>query len=110
MLFGLAMLGKSQESVLAPYEPIQAVRPTNKMDTESYYDTYLQMFRDRPITNKPYMLVTSSEEQESFGSDPTYIIVDYGTYHEIDSLKCVRYKQMQWKLYHLDKLNEKSCK
>jgi len=45
----------------------------------------------------------------SFGQWEYKEVIDYGTYREIDRLKCIRYKQMQWKMYHLEKLNEKSC-
>ena len=106
LLFSLAMLGKSQENVLNNINPIQSVRATNNFDFESYYDTTFDMTSYRQI-KKPYILIT---ESESNGIDePTYKFVDYGTYKEIDSLKCVRYKQMQWKIYFLNKLNEKDC-
>jgi hypothetical protein len=66
--------------------------------------------RFRGISNKPYILVTSSEDVEDvYPYDPRFKIVDYGTYHEIDSLKCLRFKQMKCKVYHLEKLNEKTC-
>ena len=59
-------------------------------------------------SKKPYMLVTSSEDVEDvYPYDPRFKVVDYGTYHEIDSLKCLRFKQMKWKVYHLEKLNKK---
>jgi len=102
-------IGVSDNSVLEIYKPYQSVRPITIYDTESYYDDFLDMYRDRPIT-KPYMLVTASSEVGYSYSEPNFKVIDYGTYHEIDSLKCVRYKQMQWKMYHLDKLNEKICK
>ena len=65
----------------------------------------------RHASNKPYMLVTSSDKnQEPYVSyQPRFRVVDYGTYHEIDSLKCLRLKQMKWDIYHLEKLNKKSC-
>jgi hypothetical protein len=107
LLFSFTMLGKSQESILANYEPYQIVRPTNHFDTEEIYLKSIDMSMNERV-KKPYALITQSEET-IYGEEPTFETIDYGTYHEIDSLKCVRYKQMQWKLYHLDKLNEKSC-
>ena len=104
----MCLLIGSDGSVIAPYEPYQSVRPTTREDTESYYYDYFKMYMDRPIT-KPYMLVTASSEVGYSYSDPNFKVIDYGTYHEIDSLKCVRYKQMQWRMYHLDKLSKKSC-
>ena len=107
LLFGLTMLGISNESVLAPYEPIQTVRPTTHNDRVEVYDSLIDFNVMRRVT-KPYVLVTESEKAE-FMEEPTFRMIDYGTYREIDSLKCIRYKQMQWKLYYLDKLKEKSC-
>jgi hypothetical protein len=107
LLFCFTMLGKSQEDVLVNYDPIQSVRPTNNNDIVDVYDTLCDFtFHER--VKKPYVLITESEEAE-FMEEPTFRMIDYGTYREIDSLKCIRYKQMQWKMYHLDKLNEKSC-
>ena len=107
LLFSFTMLGKSQEDILVNYNPHQEVRPTNHFDTEVFYLKSIDMSMNEQV-KKPYALITQSEEC-GFGEEPTFETIDYGTYHEIDSLKCIRYKQMQWKLYHLDKLNEKSC-
>lgn len=106
-LISLTILGNSKKSVLSNYSPIQEVRATNDFDTEEIYLEYIECSISERV-KKPYVLTTISEET-SYGSEPTFKTVDYGTYKEIDSLKCLRYKQMQWKMYHLDKLNEKSC-
>lgn len=91
-LLSISFVSGLYDSVLIPYEPIQTVYPCENH-------------------KKPYMMVTKSDDySDLYYVEPKYKVVDYGTYHEIDSLKCVRYKQMQWKMYHLDKLNEKSCK
>jgi hypothetical protein len=107
ILVSLSLLAKSQEGVLVPYRPHQTIRPTTNNDTELYYDTLSESYRHVPI-NRGYVLITMSEDG-GWATLPIYKTVDYGTYHEIDSLKCVRYKQMQWKMYYLDKLNEKDC-
>jgi hypothetical protein len=106
-LITFSMYGYEQSSVLAPYDPYQEVRPTNHFDTEVIYLKSIDVNMDERV-KKPYALITQSEKT-IYGEEPTFETIDYGTYNEIDSLKCVRYKQMQWKLYHLDKLNEKSC-
>lgn len=107
LLFSFTMLGKSQEDVLVNYNPHQEIRPTNRYDRVEFFDTTLEIMMTKPVT-KPYVMITDSEEPND-SDEPTYRVIDYGTYHEIDSLKCIRYKQMQWKLYYLDKLKEKSC-
>lgn len=106
LLFGLAMLGKAQEDVLANYNPIQSVRPTTAEDRVEVYDSIIEFYTHERV-RKPYVLVTQSEDDRYV--QPKFRVIDYGTYKEIDSLKCIRYKQMQWKMYHLEKLNEKSC-
>ena len=108
MLFSFSIFGDTHQSVLNQYEPYQIVRPTNYFDTEEIYLKSIDMSMNQQI-KKPYALITQSEEV-GFGNKPTFETIDYGTYHEIDSLKCIRYKQMQWKMYHLEKLNEKNCK
>lgn len=108
ILLGLALLGKSQKGILAPYEPYQKVIKTDDTDYEFYYDTIFEFSCIRRI-NKPYKLITVSDKEAYMYSEPNFRTEDYGTYHEIDSLKCIRYKQMQWKMYYLDKLNEKDC-
>jgi hypothetical protein len=91
-LFSISFVSSFYDSVLQPYEPIQLVFPSKNH-------------------KKPYVMVTKSDDYSDFYYvEPRYKVVDYGTYHEIDSLKCIRYKQMQWKMYYLDKLREKSCK
>ena len=107
LLFTFTMLGKSQEDILINYDPIQTVRPTTYNDKVEVYDSLIDFTVMRRVT-KPYVLITESEEAE-FMEEPTFKTIDYGTFKEIDSLKCIRYKEMQWKMYHLDKLNEKSC-
>ena len=107
ILLGLSLLAKSQEGILVPYEPYQTIRPTTYIDVVEVYDSIID-FKISERVNKPYALITSSEEG-GWNTNPIYSFVDYGTYREIDSLKCIRYKQMQWKMYYLDKLNEKDC-
>ena len=108
LFFGLIIFfivyGNTNGNDLTEYEPIQIVRPTTNDDEVLVYDSILE-FMVTETVNKPYVLVTQSEESDI----PNFKIVDYGTYREIDSLKCIRYEQMQWKMCYLDKLNEKSC-
>ena len=107
-LFTISYVSSFYDSVLEPYEPIQSVRPTTTEDKVEIYDADGWSYDKR--INKPYLLITKSDESSEFYyKKPRFVTFDYGTFKEIDSLKCVRYKQMQWKMYKLDKLNEKSC-
>lgn len=109
MLFAFSIFGDKHQSVLNQYEPYQEVRPTNYYDTEIVYLKSIDCTITEQV-KKPYVLVTASSKVGYSYDDPNFKVIDYGSYKEIDSLKCLRYKQMQWKMYHLDKLNEKSCK
>ncbi len=57
---------------------------------------------DKPI--KKLKLITFIEDN----SIPTK--TDYGTFEEIDSIKCIRYREMKISNYKLKKINKKTCK
>jgi len=108
LLITFSIFGYKQANVLSPYKPYQAVRPTTIDDSVEVYDSIIHCTQNKIVT-KPYVLVTMSEDG-GWATKAIYKYIDYGTYREIDSVKCIRYKQMQWKMYQLEKLNEKSCK
>ena len=107
LLISFTIFSTVTANPLSKYKPYQVVRPTRFDDRVEVYDSIIDFTFSKRV-KKPFVLITESEERDLLDA-PTYKVVDYGTYREIDSIKCIRYKQMQWKMYRLDKLNEKSC-